>query len=134
MKKIRPEAVFMYNWYTSGVDLTDQFLSSHSFLRKSVKWSKKFFIHCINMVMLNTYMLYKHYAKEKKTHKQFYLDIVKHLLKNAKETPRGALEIPETANSPLRLIERHFIEKIPLHAGCKRSHPSHKCYVCNSVT
>ena len=36
--------------------------------------------------------------------------------------------------SPLRLIERHFIEKIPPHAGCKRSHPSHKCYVCNSVT
>ena len=86
------------------------------------------------MVMLNAYVLYKHYAKEKKTHKQFCLDIVKHLLRNAKETPRGVLEIPEPANSPLRLIERHFIEKIPPHAGCKRSHPSHKCYVCNSVT
>ena len=134
-EKIRkPEAVFIYNQYMSSVDLTDQFLSSYSFLRRSVKWSKKFFIHCINMVMLNAYMLYKHYAKEKKTHKQFHLDIVKHLLKNAKETPRGALEIPEPANSPLRLIERHFIEKIPPHAGCKRTHPSCKCYVCNSVT
>ena len=48
--------------------------------------------------------------------------------------PRGVLEIPEPANSLLRLIERHFIEKIPPHAGCKRCHPSHKCYVCNSVT
>ena len=86
------------------------------------------------MVMLNAYMLYKHYAKEKKTHKQFHLDIVKHLLKNAKETPRGALEIPEPASSLLRLIERHFIEKNPPHGGCKRNHPSHKCYVCNSVT
>ena len=134
-EKIRkPEAVFIYNQYVSRVDLTDQFLASYSFLKKSVKWSKKFFIHCINMVMLNAYVLYKHYAKEKKTHKQFHLDIVKHLLRNAKETPRGVLEIPEPANSPLRLIERHFIEKIPPHVGCKRSCPSHKCYVCNSVT
>ena len=83
---------------------------------------------------VDAYVLYKCYAKEKKTHKQFCLDIVKHLLKNAKETPRGALEIPEPANSPLRLIEKHFIEKIPPHAGCKRTHPSFKYYVCNSVT
>ena len=110
-KKIRkPEAVFIYNLYMLGVDLRDQFLASYSFLRKSVKWSKKFFIHCINMVMLNVYVLYKHYAKEKKTHKQFCLDIVKHLLRNAKETPRGVLEISEPANSLLRLIERHFIK------------------------
>ena len=67
----------------SGIDLTDQFLASYSFLRKSVKWSKKFFIHCINMVMLNAYVLYRHYAKNKKTHKQFCLDIVNHLLRNA---------------------------------------------------
>ena len=86
------------------------------------------------MVMLNRYVLYKHYAKEKKTHKQFHQDIVKHLLRNAKETPRGVLEISGPADSLLRLIERYFIEKIPPHAGCKRSHPSHKCYVCNSMT
>ena len=96
----------------SSIDLTGQFLASYSFLRKTVKWSKKFFIHCINMVMLNAYMLYKHYAKEKKTHKQFHLDIVNNLLRNAKETPRGVLEIPEPTNSPLRLIERHFIKKV----------------------
>ena len=107
----------------SGIDLTDQFLASYNFLRKSVKWSKKFFIHCINMVMLNAYVLYKHYAKEKKTHRQFCLDIVK-------ETPRDVLD----SNSPLSLIERHFIKKIPPHAGCKRSHASQNCYVCNSVT
>ena len=34
----------------SGVDLTDQFLQYYSFLSKSVKWSKKFFVHCLNMV------------------------------------------------------------------------------------
>ena len=117
----------------SGIDLTDQFLASYSFLRKSVKWSKKFFIHCINMVMLNAYVLYKHYAKGKKTHKQFCLDIVKHLLRNAKETPRGVLEIPEPANFPLRLIERHFIKKIPPHAGCKEAIQTVVNVMCGTV-
>ena len=99
----------------SGVDLTDQFLASYSFLRKSVKWSKKFFIHCINMVMLNAYVLYKHYAKEKKTYKQFHLDIVKHLLRNTKETPRGVLEIPEPANSLIKINREAFHQKKFLH-------------------
>ena len=51
-----------------------------------------------------------------------------------KETPRGASEIPEPANSLLRLIEKYFIEKIPPHGGCKRNHPSRKYFVCNTVT
>ena len=43
----------------SGVDLTDQFLQYYSFLHKSVKWSKKFFVHCLNMVILNAHILHK---------------------------------------------------------------------------
>ena len=95
------------------------------------------------MVKEVLYPLYQHGHVEcicavqalcKRKENSFHLDIVKHLLRNAKETPRDVLEIPEPANSPLRLIERHFIKIIPPHAGCKRSHPSHKCYVCNSVT
>ena len=37
--------------------------------------------------------------------------IVKQLLKNAKETPRGVLEILEPANSPLQLVEKQFLGK-----------------------
>ena len=51
-----------------------------------------------------------------------------------KKTPTGALDIPEPASSPLRLIKKHFIEKIPPHGGCKINHPSQMCFVCNSVT
>ena len=40
---MKPQPVFWYNRYMSGIDLTDQFLQYYSFLCKSVKWSKKFF-------------------------------------------------------------------------------------------
>ena len=84
------------------------------------------------MVMLNAYILYKNYSKEKKIHRQFCLEIVKHLLKNAKETPRGVLEIPEPANSLLKLVEKHFIEKI-LHMEDVKETIQVRCVLCATV-
>ena len=62
--KLQP--VFLYNRYMSGVDLTSQFLQYYSFLCKSVKWSKKFFVYCLNMVILNAHILHKKYSDSKK--------------------------------------------------------------------
>ena len=62
--KLQP--VFLYNRYISGVDLTDLFLQYYSFLCTSVKWSKKFFVHCLNMVILNAHILHKKYSDSKK--------------------------------------------------------------------
>ena len=49
----------------SGVDLTDQFLQYYSFLHKSVKWSKKYFVFCLNMVILNAHILHKKFQTAK---------------------------------------------------------------------
>ena len=65
-KVTKPQPVFLYNRYMSGVDLTDQFLQYYSFLHKSVKWSKKFFVHCLDMVILNAHILHKKYSDNKK--------------------------------------------------------------------
>ena len=82
-KVMKPQPVFLYNRYMSGVDLTDQFLQYYSFLHKSVKWSKKFFVHCLNMVILNAHILHKKYSDSKITHWQFRIQLVKHMLSNA---------------------------------------------------
>ena len=54
-----------------GVDLSDQFLQYFSFLRKSTKWSRKLLIHMFNLVILNVYILNKHYGCEKLTHDEY---------------------------------------------------------------
>ena len=82
-KLIKPQPVFLYNRYMSGVDLTDQFLQYYSFLHKSVKQSKKFFVHCLNTVILNAHILYKKYSDSKKMNGQFRIELVKHMLNNA---------------------------------------------------
>ena len=58
-KVTKPQPVFLYNRYMSGVDY-------YSFLHRSVKWSKKFFMHCLNMVIPNAYILQKKYSDSKK--------------------------------------------------------------------
>ena len=79
-KKKVTSPVFLYNRYMS---LTDQFLQYYSFLHKSVKWSKKFFVHCLNMVILNAHILHKKYSDSKIMHWQFRIQLVKHMLSNA---------------------------------------------------
>ncbi len=129
---IKPQAVLLYNRYMSGVDLTDQYLQYYSFLRKTVKWSKKFMIHCLNMIILNAYILHKnHCASPQKSHWHFRLELAKELLKNAKENPRGLPPDPSDMHS--RLVERHFMEPLPPKDGTKRKHPSRDCFVCKSI-
>ena len=131
-KVMKPQPVFLYNRYMLGVDLTDQFLQYYSFLHKSVKWSKKFFLHCLNMVILNAHILHKKYSDSKTMHWQFRIQLVKHMLRNARQQPWGIVPVPDPVDSPLCLVDRHFIEPIPGQEGGKRNHPSCTCFVCNA--
>ena len=115
----------------SGVDPTDQFLQYYSFLHKSVKWSKKFFIHCLNMVILNAHILHKEYLDSKIMHWQFRIQLVKHMLSNAWQQPPGIVPVPDHVDSPLCLVNKYFIEPIPGQEGGRRKHPSCACFICN---
>ena len=128
---MKPQPVFLYNRYMSGVDLTDQCLHYYSFLHKSVKWSKKFFVHCLNMVILNAHILHKKYLDSKIMHWQFRIELVKHILSNAWQQPWGIAPVPDPVDSPLCLVDIHFIEPIPGQDGGRRKHPSCSCFICN---
>ena len=64
-----------------GVDLSDQLLNYFSFLRKSTKWSRKLLIHLINLVILNAYILNKHYGSQKMSHDEYRDYLVKYLVR-----------------------------------------------------
>ena len=115
----------------SGGDLTDQFLQYYSFLHKSVKWSKKFFVHCLNMVILNAHILHKKYSDSKIMHWQFRIELVKHMLSNAQQQPQEIVLVPDPIDCPLCQVDKHFIEPIPGQEGGSRKHPICTCFVCN---
>ena len=82
----KPEAVYYYCGRMGEVDLSDQLLHYFSFLRKSTKWSRKLLIHMFNLVILNAYILNKHYGCEKLTHDEYRDKIVKYLLAEGLKT------------------------------------------------
>ena len=80
------------------------------------------------MVILNAHILHKKYSDSKTMHWQFRIQLVKHMLSNARQQPWGIVPVPD---SPLHLVERHFIEPIPGQEGARRKHPSRSCFICN---
>ena len=59
----KPVPIYEYTKKMSGVDISDQYMSFHVALRKSMKWSRKLFFHLFNMVILNSYLLNKKFGK-----------------------------------------------------------------------
>jgi len=53
----KPYTVGQYNKFIKGVDRADQYLSFYSFLRKTVKWSKKVVLYLLNCSLQNIFCM-----------------------------------------------------------------------------
>ena len=47
-----------YNKYMGGVDKSDQFISYHKVLRKTVKYWKTTFFHLLDVAIVNSHIIY----------------------------------------------------------------------------
>ena len=142
-KKIeKPECINYYCARMGGVDLSDQLLNYYSFLRKSMKWSRKLLIHLFNLVILNAYILNRHYGCKKLNHDEFRDHLVKYLIQEGLKSYK--IPLPPVLSSTLgkyhvedhnerRLSERHFLKNIPAGEGRKRQKPSRRCFVCSKL-
>ena len=104
----KPVCIYQYTKNMSGVDISDQYLSHHVALRKSMKWSQKLFFHLFNMIILNSYILNKKFGKTMQ--KQ---DFIEHIASYLVETSfLGVTCLPQRTiasnPSPSRLVEQHF--------------------------
>ena len=113
-----------------------------TFLCKSTKWSRKLLIHLFNLVILNAYILNKHYGSKKMTQDEFRDFLVKYLLREGLKCYK--IPLPPVLSKKIgrnhdvehnlaRLNERHFITNIPGGEGRKRKRPMRCCYVCSKL-
>jgi hypothetical protein len=79
-----------------GVDVSDQYVSSYSFIRKSKKWWRKMFFWLLEVAVVNSFILYNLSAasnqKPKLSHKKYWQPLVKSLVGdvcNREGTKRG---------------------------------------------
>ena len=62
--KYQPKVIDNYSKFMSGVDRSDQILTTNSALRKSMKWWKTLFYHLIDMAVVNGFILFKEHQAQ----------------------------------------------------------------------
>jgi hypothetical protein len=128
-KIYKPTVIVDYTRLMGGVDLSDQLMNYYNFLRRSKKWWRKLWVHLLNMIIHNAFVLNKKFGDNKKlAHYEFREEIALKLIEKsgpARDIPSDNGHIPLPL-LPGRLDGRHFLEKIPkgnrdriLPKGCK---------------
>ena len=96
----------------------------------------------LNLVILNGYILNKHYGNEKLTHNEYRDKLVKYLLEEGLKNyniplppviSRRIGKYHKDEHNSKRLCEWHFPTRIPEGEGRKREKPSRCCFVCNKI-
>lgn len=118
-EKQKPNMVKDYNDSMSGIDRSDQILSYHSGLRKTLRWYKKAGVHIMEMFLTNSFYLYQKYSSNKEfSHLvQFKENIVKCLIGERRK--KKFLE--PSANF-------HYL--VPIPEGEKKKNPTRRCKQC----
>jgi len=129
----KPRAIVDYIQKMGGVDLADQIVQYYDVLRRCVKWWKKLFLHMLNILVVNAYILHQKYGQQqrvKRTHMSYRQALVKMLIESAPNAPRPQRSgrKPEQLS---RLTERHFIQHIKPKPGAKKQRVVRDCVVCN---
>ena len=106
-----------------GVDKMDQLVSYYSFLHKSVKWWKKvFFFWIVEVVVVNSYIIYKEQTstngKRPITHLAYRRRLIETHSDAQHSIPRACTG-PRTSQTLERLQPlRHFMKKGKKHRDC----------------
>jgi hypothetical protein len=116
-----------------GVDLSDQLMNNYHFLRRSCKWWKKLWIHLLNMVIMNSFILNRKFGENPDlSHHEFRESIAKGLLESSvKDVEVNLSHTPHLQEfNASRLKGRHFVTKMSRSYHANRIQPK-VCKVCN---
>lgn len=116
------------------VDKSDSQLSSVECLRKSVKWYHKFFIHMVDVSMLNAYNIWlvrKDIQPTKKPKLREFVYSVAYQLREKYGQPTTTLKGRRPNSLPDRIMEASVPRHYPVHTQMVNGHRLRKeCHVC----
>lgn len=134
-KIMKPVCVQEYNFNMGSVDRSDMMLSYVESVRRTQKWYKKFFLHLIDLAVLNSHAIYLSKTGKKPTLQEFHLEIVRQLLEDNMQTQTPRQKTggrPSPGDPPLRLTQRHFPTCVP--STDKKEYPTRQCHVCKHTS
>ncbi|CAF3360073.1 unnamed protein product [Rotaria sp. Silwood2] len=123
----KPISIIDYNSKSGEIDKVYMQTSFVECIRKSVKWYRKLFFHMLDLLVFNTYLLYKMKAGERPQSVDFHLQLIHEILQTY-HTPKPTIGRSVHGCKPTRLTGRHFPTLVP--QTTERKNPQRKCFVC----
>ena len=88
VKKLKPQALIVYNKYMSGVNKQDQMMAYYPCSKKTLRWYKKIFVHILQLSFLNSFYLYNKFANRKCSFYDFKMQVLEILLPKKETVPK----------------------------------------------
>lgn len=125
VQKQKPIVVCLYNKHMGGTDRADQLLSYFLGTRKSLKWYKKLGFHIMELMLLNSYLLFKRYrvSNEKMDLWAYRLEVIKYLC------PQDPSPTPSARHPSTKLLNYDHIPDYLPRDGKNRIKQK-KCRIC----
>ena len=115
------EIIINYNNFMGSVNLMDQILSYYSIDKKSQKWTTKLVFHLLNIVIHNSYILYKKNTFLSKSYLQYLIIIMENLSKEFNSSNIAEnINIQGTNENLLRNKLNHYPIKLEKKQKCAR--------------
>ncbi|KAJ8865697.1 hypothetical protein PR048_033217 [Dryococelus australis] len=128
-KIMKPTAVIDYNMKMRGFDVGDQILSKFHVMHRYSKACKKVFFYVVDMMLLNSYVLYKKLHGKDRTFHVFKQKLAKELLKSYFKEDVVKRRSATPGDLPSRLSGQHFPEKLAPSVAKGAKFAQH-CVVC----
>lgn len=117
---MKPHVVDQYNKYMLGVNQLDQRMSYYQFVRKTVRWWRKVFFWMVEVVIVNSYILYTAHtdSRRKLKHREFRRELVLALCDDQSSATRHRQPRPHDQTLE-RLRGNHFPDTGPVRRDCR---------------
>ncbi len=127
----KPSAIVDYTNKMGGVDLCDQLMGYYHFLWPTVKWWWKLWVHELNMLIMNAYILHQKFGNGKMSHSAFWEKIAHFLIETSQNENTELHREIHIANQEhfevARLHGKHFWSQFPKRTAKEVSHLFAKC-------
>lgn len=129
--KQKPEPLVHYSMQMGGVDQIDMKLSFTRGLRKTFKWYRKLWFHLFELILYNSFIMYRVYENSKESFRKFKLELVREIL-DAYGPQLRTIGRPSRLPRPDRCYHRSF--PIPFPTNSRGLIPYRTCVVCPQTT
>lgn len=119
-----------YNMYMTGANQMHEILQRHLTISKSLKWHKKYFLHLLDVTILNCLVIWNSCHEDKKSFREIKEDIISGLLKKYCRPAENFHRKTKSSGRkfPLYIKFQCYPKRIP--STSKRYHPQKRCVLC----